>query len=443
MEGLSGKFSPGPCHDMTRHELYRKVTLRLIPFIFICYIVNQIDRTNISFAKLQFVADLGLTEAAYGLGAGLFFIGYVLFEVPSNLLLHRIGARKTLVRVMIVWGLMSMATCLVRSPTQLYIVRFLLGVAEAGFFPGIIYYLSLWYPSARRARVVSLFVMGIPFAGLLSSPVSGLQSLADTGGLRGWQWMFLIEGAPAVLLGIIAIWVLIDIPTDAPWLSDDERRMLDDDLRADAAARPTQPHEGLRAAVREPKVYVAAMVYFAIICGTNALILWMPTIIKEAGVVHLANVGLLAAIPWIAAAIGMYLVGLSSDHRMERRWHVVGSMLAMALSFLLLVKFAGNLPIVIVLLALAATGIYSAVAVFWTIPSTYLSGAAAAGGIAFISSIGGLGGFLSPSIIGWAKTATGNLYLGLAAVAAVLVIGASVLLRGIPARVLYIRPSTV
>jgi D-galactonate transporter len=441
MTTLSGKFVEDAGDDKTGDALYRKITLRLIPFIFVCYIVNQIDRTNISFAKLQFVGDLGLTEAAYGLGAGLFFIGYVLFEVPSNLVLHRIGARKTLIRVMIFWGLMSMATCLVRTPIQLYIVRFLLGVAEAGFFPGIIYYLSLWYPSGRRARIMSLFVMGIPFAGIISSPVSGLilQFLADAGGLKGWQWMFLIEGAPAVLLGIAAIWMLIDHPKEAPWLSSREKQTVDDDLRADSAARPGQPHEGLREAVREPKVYVAAAVYFTIICGTNALILWMPTIIKEAGVIDLSNVGLFATIPWIAATIGMYLVGLSSDRMMERRWHVVGSILAMALSFLLLLEFAGNLPIVIVLLALAATGIYSAVAIFWTIPSAYLSGAAAAGGIAFISSIGGLGGFLSPSIIGWTKTATGSLYVGLAVVAAVLLVGVIVLLRGIPARILSIR----
>lgn len=443
MTTLSGKFVENAGHDKTGDALYRKITLRLIPFIFICYIVNQIDRTNISFAKLQFVGDLGLSEAAYGLGAGLFFIGYVLFEVPSNLILHKIGARKTLIRVMIFWGLMSMATCLVRTSVQLYIVRFLLGVAEAGFFPGIIYYLSLWYPSSRRARIISLFVMGIPFAGIISSPVSGLilQFLADAGGLRGWQWMFLIEGAPAVLLGVAAIWMLIDHPKEAPWLSSREKQTVDDDLRTDAAARPGQPHEGLREAVREPKVYVAAAVYFAIICGTNALILWMPTIIKEAGVNDLSTVGLFATIPWITAAIGMYLIGLSSDRMMERRWHVVGSILAMALSFLLLLKFAGNLPIVIVLLAVAATGIYSAVSIFWTIPSAYLSGAAAAGGIAFISSIGGVGGFLSPSIIGWVKTATGNLYFGLAAVAVVLVLGAIVLLRGIPARVLSVRPN--
>ncbi len=423
--------SPSLC----RNQLYRKVTLRIMPFVFLAYVVNQIDRTNVSFAKLQFVTDLGLSEAAYGLGAGMFFVGYLLFEVPSNLILHRIGARKTMVRIMILWGLASMAMSLVTTATQLYVVRFLLGLAEAGFFPGMIYYLGLWYPSRRRGRITSLLVMGIPFAGIVSSPLSGwiMQFLHGAAGLKGWQWLFLIEGAPAVLLGFAAPWLLADRPGEASWLTEAEKVIISTELRDDAAERGRQSSGDMREAIRDPKVYITGVVYFAVLAGTNALVLWIPTIIREAGLhsLSLATIGVLACIPWVAAVVGMHLIGLNSDRTMERRWHVAASLLVTATGYLLLPHFAERLPIVIAILAMSAVGIYSALAIFWTIPATFLTGSAAAGGIALISSFGAVGGFVSPSIIGWAKTATGNADYGLAAIAAVLCLASLLLLAGI------------
>jgi D-galactonate transporter len=434
MRTASERLAAAGSSSLCRSQLYRKITMHLMPFVFLTYVVNQIDRTNVSFAKLQFVTDLGLSEAAYGVGAGMFFIGYVLFEVPSNLILHRIGARKTLVRIMVFWGLMSMSMCLVTTSTQLYIVRFLLGVAEAGFFPGMIYYLGLWYPSQQRARITSLLVMGIPVAGIVSSPLSGLimQSFDGAVGLRGWQWMFLIEGIPAVLLGFATPWFLVDRPGEAPWLAEAEKIVVEADLHDDAAQRLQKPSHHMHEAILDPKTYVAGAIYFAVLSGTNALVLWMPTIITEAGrhSLSLATIGLLACIPWISAVVGMRVFGLSSDRTMERRWHLAASMLITAIGFLLLPHFAGHLSVVILILALSAVGIYSALTIFWTIPATFLAGSAAAGGIALISSIGAFGGFVSPSIIGWAKTATGSADYGLAAIAAVLCLAILLLIVG-------------
>ncbi len=418
--------------------VYRKMIFRIIPFFFICYVVNQLDRLNISFAKLRFMQDIGLTDMSYGIGAGLFFIGYVVFEVPSNLYLQRVGARATFIRIMMLWGLISVAMALVTTPMQLYVARFFLGAAEAGFVPGVILYLTYWFPASYRARIAALFFMAITFSGILGGPLSGwiLKSFTDFGGLKSWQWLFIIEGLPAVALGLIAYFYLDDKPDDAKWLTSTEKQIVRDDLLADAKMKEIVPEGALRRAFVNPKVYIAGFVYFSIIAGNNAMTLWMPTLIKGLGVDDIFTIGLISGIPYVAGALGMYFLSRHSDQRLERRWHVALSLLATAVSYALVGNLVAHPVAAIALLAVAAAGIYTAIAIFWTIPPAYLTGKAAAGGIALVSSIGMMGGFASPIIIGWAKTMTGSIQPGFWMISAILVLGAFALLAGIPAKLL-------
>jgi D-galactonate transporter len=416
--------------------IYRKIARRIVPFLFLCYVVNFIDRVNIGFAKLQFLQDLKLTDTVFGVAAGMFFIGYVAFELPSNLLLARIGVRKTLLRIMALWGVVTVALMFVQNATMLYVMRFLLGAAEAGFFPGIILYLTYWFPDHRRGRITSLFVMAVPIAGIIGGPLSGwiMTELHDALGLRGWQWLFLVEGLPAIALGVMAMCYLDDHPRDARWLSDAEKShvaaALEDDrrCRGEHELAPSR----LRDVLLSPRIYLLAAIYFTVFMCLNAIGFWIPTILREVGVQRITDIGLLSGAISVCTAIGIVAIGRSSDRRMERRWHVASCGFAAAICFLLLPLASHNVPFTVLLLAVASIAIYAALSIFWTIPTAYLEGTAAAGGIATITAIGAIGGAISPSLVGTLKTHTGNLYIGMSMIAVLLAIGMIALLCCVP-----------
>src|SRR5579872_7187394 len=312
------------------HRLYRKVIYRIIPFIFVCYVLNYIDRVNVSFAKLQFQGDLQLGDASYGLGVGLFYVGYILFEVPSNLLLQRIGARKTIMRIMCLWGMTSMAMALVSNPLQFYLVRILLGAAEAGFFPGVILYLTLWFPDRMRGRIMSYFILAIAVSGMVGGPASGviMQRLGGLLGLKNWQWLFVIEGMLPIAMGIVAFFVLDDRPRDASWLSGREKDLLLANLEAEGRSDARSGTRAFLSALRRPMLWVASFGYFSVTWAGMVLNFWAPTIIQRAGVSNLLHIGLLSAVPYTIGALGMLALCNHSDRRLERRWHFFAAVIA-------------------------------------------------------------------------------------------------------------------
>jgi len=409
--------------------LYRKISRRLMPLLFLGYVCAYLDRINIGFAALQMKSDLGFTDAVYGLGAGLFFASYFVFEVPSNLLLQKIGARATITRIMISWGLTSCCMLFVRTPATFYGMRLLLGLFEAGFAPGVMLYLTFWYPEARLAQMTAFFLSGSAVAGLIGSPLSGviLELTNGVAGLRGWQWLFLLEGLPPVAIGLAALAWLPDGPQNARWLSPAERNAV-------AAQLPhASRHDahGFAHALRDPNVYGIAIAWFTIICGIYAVSFWMPMMLRAAGVGSVARIGLWSVIPYGAGTIGMILLSRHSDRTRERRWHVVGCALAGAAA-LVLVSFAGqNLGLVVFALTVATIGMFSAMPILLSIPMATLSPKAAPGGIALINCIGLTGGFFSPSLLGWVKTSTGNLNNGLYVIAALLIVGSLIIAKGI------------
>lgn len=414
------------------NSTYRKVTLRLIPFLFICYVAAYLDRINVGFAQLQMQSALGFSDAVYGLGAGIFFAGYFLFEVPSNLLLEKIGARKTLVRIMILWGMTSASMLFITSPTVFYFLRFMLGVFEAGFFPGMIFYFTYWYPANRRARVMALFLTAVAMAGVVGGPVSGwaIARLSGVGGLAGWQWLFLMEGLPSCVLGVIAFFYLDDTPESASWLSGDEKAIIRQQLHADAASGPLFRDHSFGKAMRAPRVYAMAFSWFTFICGVYAISFWLPALIKGAGVSDPFAIGLYSMIPYGAAVVAMIVISRHSDATGERRWHTALCALIGA-GGLIAIPFTGtDLKLALFVLSVGTAVIFTLQPLFWAIATDYLGGTpAAAGTIALINSLGLTGGFVSPSILGWVKTATGSLTNGLYVIAALLVVGAILTLR--------------
>ena len=432
---MSDAIQPFPATSATPNQqlkhVYSKVIWRLMPFLMLAYMVNAIDRLNLSFAKLRMAEDIALTDAAYGIGAGIFYLGYILFEIPSNLYLQRIGARATLTRIMLLWGAVTIATAFVTTPNQLIVARFLLGVAEAGFFPGVILYLTYWFPAALRGRITAAFIMAGMVAGIICGPLSGaiMAHLHGWLGLRDWQMLFILTGAPAVLLGLFGwIW-LTDRPEQARWLSDEEKRQVAEDLARETATTRGQ----FREVLRDPRLYIAGLVFFCVYSGSNTVSYWMPTLIRGFGLEDLKLIGLVTSLPFIGGLCGMYLLGRSSDRHMERRWHLALTLLAAAACFVLLGFVQGHALLSVALMSLGAAAALSAVPLFWTIPPALLHPSAAAGGIAVISSIGGLAGVISQAVVGAIKTATGSLYLAFDLIAALLVIGALLLLIGIPA----------
>jgi ACS family tartrate transporter-like MFS transporter len=404
-------------------RVLRKVTLRIVPFVMLLYFIAFIDRVNIGFAALTMNKDLGFSPTVFGFGAGIFFLGYFLFEVPSNLVLDKVGARIWIARVMITWGLISGAMAFVQGPNSFYALRFLLGAAEAGFFPGIILYLSYWFPARQRAAVTAIFMAAAPLSTVLGSPVSGaLLQMHGLLGLSGWQWMFIIEAVPALILGVMVLFYMTDRPEKAKWLRHDERNWLVTTMNAEAAKKAGTASHSVWRGLADPRVIALSLVYFGTSAGLYTLGIWAPQIIKEFGLSSL-QVGFLNALPGIVAIVAMVLWARHSDRSGERTWHVVGACLLASLG-LVLAGFAGSVLAVLLALALVNIGISSAKPPLWSMPTMFLSGAAAAAGIATINSIGNLGGFVGPAMIGWIKDLTGSFQGGLFFVAGLLVLSA-------------------
>jgi ACS family tartrate transporter-like MFS transporter len=418
-----------------------RVSRRLIPFLFLLYILNFLDRVNVGFAALEMNRDLGFGPAVYGLGAGIFFLGYCLFEVPSNLVLYRTGARLWIARIMVTWGLAASAMMLVHTPWSFYLLRFLLGVAEAGFFPGIVFYLTHWYPARERARAYAWFLAAIPVCGVIGGPLSGaLLGLDGRLGLQGWQWLFLLEGIPSVLVGIAVLWLLPDRPRDARWLRPEERAWLEARLEAERAER-VEPHAAsLRRALGNPVVWWLGLCYFLLVVALYGFALWLPQLVKAAGDFSNFEVGVITAIPYAVAAVGMVLVGRRSDRTGERHLHLALPALAGALGFLAVTR-AGTTGLLVAALSLTAFGVLGWLGPFWALPTAFLREQAAAGGIALINSMGAVGGFVGPYLIGSIKERTGDYAPGLLLLAGFLV-AAVVIVLGLRARAVR-RPAEV
>jgi ACS family tartrate transporter-like MFS transporter len=385
----------------------RKVAWRLIPFMGLLYLVAFLDRVNIGFAALTMNADLGLTPSMFGLASGIFFLGYVLFEVPSNVMLERFGARLWIARIMISWGVLSAATAFVSAPTQLYVLRFLLGVAEAGFFPGMILYLTYWFPAPYRARILSAFMVALPVSSVIGGPLSTAILTVDGAGLRGWQWMFLIEGVPAVLLGVAVLIVLRDRPSRAAWLADDERQWLEEELERERSLHPAHQRR-LVQALGNSRVWALGLVYFGMIVGLYAFNFWLPQMIQALGRLSTSQVGLAVAVPYAIAAVVMMLWGRRSDAKAERTWHIATPAFIGAAGLAASAQLTDSPLLGAVALSVSAIGTFAALPVFWTLPTSMLSGSAAAAGIALINSIGNIGGFLGPTLVGYVRDATGS-----------------------------------
>jgi D-galactonate transporter len=417
---------------------YRKATLRLIPFIFICYLFNYLDRVNVGFAKLEMLDALKLSETVYGLGAGIFFIGYVSSGVPSNLILHKLGARRWIALMMILWGALSAAMLFVTSPTSFYVLRFFTGVAEAGFFPGIVLYFTHWFPANKRGHVMALFMSAIPVSGLVGGPLSGwmLQHFAaGQGGLAGWQWLFLLQGLPTVVLGIAVFFYLSDGIREARWLSPDEKAAMQAALEEDEHKRRQSSHavHSFASVLRNGHVWMLGIIYFCIQMGVYAINFWLPSIIKALGFQSAATVGWLSAIPYLFAGVFMVLVGRSADRRRERRWHLSVPMLMALAGLLLAANFSSNALVVMIGLTFATMGALTGLPMFWPLPAAFLGSAAAAGGLALINSLGQVAGFVSPFLVGWIKDLTHSTDPALYILSGVMLAGALLVLC-VPAR---------
>jgi ACS family tartrate transporter-like MFS transporter len=406
-----------------------RVTRRLAGFGFLCYVVAYLDRVNIGFAATALRHDLHLSGSAYGFGAGLFFIGYCLFEIPSNLVLERVGARVWIARIMIAWGLVSVATMFVVGEATFYAARVLLGIAEAGFFPGMVLYLTYWIPASDRARVGALFMTAAPVSFILGAPVSdALLRLDGVFGLHGWQWLFLAEGLPAILLGIAALFVLTDRPEQATWLAPDERAWLARRMEEDAALRPAVGHGSILPALTSPNVWRLSVVYFLNTLVTYGVFLWFPTILRDAAGGTSMRLTLVSAIPFAGALGAMVAIGRHSDRTGERKGHVAACALTGAAGLIVAILFPHSVPLLVAGFTLSQIGQRSVMSVFWAIPPMLLAGTAAAAGIALINAIGNLGGFVGPSVMGALRQSTGAYGGGLLVLAGALVLEAVLVL---------------
>jgi ACS family tartrate transporter-like MFS transporter len=405
-------------------NVVRKCAWRLIPFLFLLLVVAMIDRVNVGFAALQMNRDLGFSALVFGFGAGIFYLGYALFEVPSNLFLARIGARVWIARIMLTWGLVSVAMIFVRGPWSFYTLRFLLGLAEAGFLPGIVYYLSQWFPRTERASVMSWFMAAIPVSVVIGGPLAGLLlQMNGVLGLRGWQWLFLLEGAPAALLGGVVPFLLADSPDKASWLEPEERAALSARIRDEQAQAVAHHGFDLRRALLHPTIWRLGLIYSAVFAGSTGLTFWLPQIIKHMSASGDLQVGLISAIPYAAAAVAMVLVGWSSDRTGERFLHLAGPCALGAVGFVASLYVSTPVAAVLALTA-AAIGDFASRGPFWALPGRFLAGNASAAGIALINSLGALGGFIGPYAIGLAKQATGEFSAGLVLMAALMLLAA-------------------
>ncbi|WP_025470570.1 MFS transporter [Acinetobacter lactucae] len=416
-----------------RKSAYRKIAFRLMPFLMLCYFCAYLDRVNVGFAKLQMMSDLQFSEAVYGLGAGIFFIGYFLCEVPSNIVLHRVGARRWIARIMITWGILSGCFAFVQTEWQFYTLRFLLGVAEAGLAPGLLLYLTYWFPSYRRARMTVLWFIAIPISGMIGGPLSGLimDRMSGVHGWFGWQWMFVIEAIPTVLVGLLVLAVLKDSVQDANWLTQDEKNLVKQELAQDNQHK--EGHASVKEFIADKRLWLLAGIYFCVVMGQYAITFWLPTLIRNSGISDNWHIGLLTSLPYMCAIVVMILAGRSGDHFQERRWHLIIPMCAGALALTFATLFASNLTLSLICLCIAASGVLTASSLFWMLPTNFLGGVSAAAGIAAVNSFANLAGFCSPYLIGWITTNTGSNAIGMFLITAVLIFGASLVLR-VPAK---------
>ena len=409
-----------PAQDAER-RVFAKIGWRLMPILIVAYIFNYLDRNNVGFAGLTMNQAIGLTATQFGFGAGVFFVGYCVFEIPSNLALYRVGARVWLSRIMISWGLMSAATSFAVGPNSFYALRLLLGVAEAGFFPGVAFYLGTWFPAQYRTRMIAWFMVAIPVSSVIGGPISGwLLGLDGVGGLAGWQWMFLLEGLPVVFVGLSLLWLLADRPEDVSWLNDEERRIVRDRLAAEQRPREVRR---FAVAIRDVRVILLALVQFGFLVGSYAIGIFLPLILREGKLTDI-EIGFVSSGCYVVAVIGMILWAGHVDRGASK---VVNLSLACALSacgFLGAILFAGNFWAQVAAITVAVTGVNGARAIFWTIPPRFLTGLAAAGGLAFINSIGTTGGFVGPYVFGWLSDETGSFSAGLLAMSGFLVLAA-------------------
>jgi len=424
--------APDP-HLAANTALYRKIAWRIMPIMLAAYIANYIDRVNVSFAKLQMLTDLRFSESVYGFGAGVFFLGYFIFEVPSNLILHKIGARVWICRVLVTWGIVSGCTALVRTPTEFYTMRLLLGVAESGFFPGMILYLTYWFPSHRRANMVAILLAGSAISGIVGGPVSGyiMRFFAGTHGVAGWQWLFLLEAVPAILLGIVVFFTFDDRVLHATWLTPEEKSIVASEIDEEAGVKT---HHTILSVFLSPRVWLMGSIYFGIEMGSYAIGFWLPTIIRETGVKDPFQIGLRTVAPYTLALICMILTGRHSDRTRERRWHIVVPCIVAAIGFALCTQGASSPLTAAIGMNMAVAGVVTSIPMFWALPTSFLGGAAAAAGIALVNCTGNLGGFFSPAIIGILKTHTGTLDSGLLLIAACMLASAALILTLVPAK---------
>jgi ACS family tartrate transporter-like MFS transporter len=415
--------------DFERHVM-RRITLRLIPFLCACYLAAFLDRVNVGFAKLQMVRDLKFTNAVYGLGAGIFFIGYFLFEIPSNLILEKVGARIWIARIMVMWGAISFCMMFVSNAAQFYTLRFLLGAAEAGFFPGIILYLTYWFPSAHRSRTIAVFMTAAVMSSVVGSPLSGwLLQLGGTFGLRGWQWLFVVEALPSIMLGAVVLLVLPNDPREAKWLRPGELGWLEGRLQAERRAASANRSPTFAAALAQPRVILSCLAYLALCIGGYGLDFFQPTLVHESfPTATPLGVGFINAVPPFLALFVMVVWGRSSDRRAERKVHFAVA-IWVAAAGLLLASLRLPSGLALAALTIAVSGRWSSVAPFWGFTTTFLSGTAAAGAIALINSVGNLGGFAGPYLMGWLKDLSGDYRVGLRVLAAVMFAGGFIVLR--------------
>jgi len=416
-----------------RKSAYRKIAFRLMPFLMLCYFCAYLDRVNVGFAKLQMMSDLQFSEAVYGLGAGIFFIGYFLCEVPSNIVLHKVGARRWIARIMITWGILSGCFAFVQTEWQFYTLRFLLGVAEAGLAPGLLLYLTYWFPSYRRARMTVLWFIAIPISGMIGGPLSGLimDRMSGVHGWFGWQWMFVIEAIPTVIVGLLVLAVLKDSVQDANWLTQDEKNLVKQELAQDNQHK--EGHASVKEFIADKRLWLLAGIYFCVVMGQYAITFWLPTLIRNSGISDNWHIGLLTSLPYMCAIVVMILAGRSGDHFQERRWHLIIPMCAGALALTFATLFASNLTLSLICLCIAASGVLTASSLFWMLPTNFLGGVSAVAGIAAVNSFANLAGFCSPYLIGWVTTNTGSNAIGMFLITAVLIFGASLVLR-VPAK---------
>jgi len=406
-------------------RILSRAAWRLIPFMVVMYVASFLDRVNISFAALQMNQDLGFSPQVYGFASGIFFFGYFLFEVPSNLMLQKVGARLWMCRICVTWGLLSMLTAFVKDPVSFSIVRFLLGAAEAGLYPGMILYMTYWFPASTRARFIALFLAGVPLANVIGAPISGWLLGLSGHGLAGWQWMLILEGIPSLVCGVATLWLLPDGPAKAKWLSADEKRII----AARLAAEPPGALHGFKEMLLDKRIWILMIPDFSIVIALYGLNLWQPQMIKAMGYSNIQT-GFIVALPYLLAMGAMVGLGYSSDRRGERAGHVAVGAFAGAIGMAGAVLLT-NHNAIFASLCLACCGIYAALAVFWTLPSSLLRGTAAAAGLALLNSFSNLGGFFGPYLMGWARQATGNFTLGMLLLSGMLMLaGVSVIVIG-------------